>query len=355
MNKKIIEVLTDALPQPDVFVDCYRHFAILSDIFTIDGKDLKSLLDLKDIESFSIEDFCKIRINTNARFTNDELLKCFDGFPENVKVFYKYNYIFFLKVVKSVINLIPPKREKRDAEIMESIAFFLITANIYVNDFESIQQLYACYIDQSSNIIDPQKNKICMATMVFCQSMLFFFTIHCILFHNAVYEYFYGSSDKRDENADMIKQIASTLNAIKKTMNEMKENQNEIKELVEKRNEGEKPKRLQIAKCAKDIGRILQNEYHTYVNKKTIEKYLHRLDTYLEKGIKIPLPTYKYAMYYDKNNFIVWCRETFIPYYLEHRKIRVKNKTPRRSSSDAAADEAARQKYKEEEEENDSY
>lgn len=197
-------------------------------------------------------------------------------------------------------------------------------------------------------------------------------------FHQIVYEYYYGSKNKRGEFAEMAKQIASEIitvlsvqiNDIKrgveqeakttaqiknntettnKTLNEVKEKLNVTNELIENRNEAEKPKRLQIAKCANDICQILGYEYKTVVKKKTIEKYLRRFDENLEKGEKIALPSYEHAMYFKKERFISWVRESFIPYYFEHRKIRSKNKTPRRSSSDVAFDEAARQKYEEEE------
>ena len=204
-----------------------------------------------------------------------------------------------------------------------------------------------------------------------------YIAIYAMWYRQKVYEYYYGPKENKVKNevlltelcafvkqnakafTNALEQISNNMETTNKTLNEIKENQNEIKDnqnetnkLIENRNEAEKPKRRQIAKCAKDICRILKNDFIMVVKQNTIEKYLRRFDEDLNNGKKIALPTYEDAMYYSETNFIVWSRQYFIPYYLEHRKIRGKNKTPRRSSSDAAFDEAARQKYKEE---NDSY
>ena len=226
--------------------------------------------------------------------------------------------------------------------------------------------------------------KVTLFVSIQSLTALSYLITNSMLLHQVVYEYFYGDAKKKKEKIDLANQIVDgiagllspQLNNINRntekaakaaeqtqkntevtnnTLNEMKENQKETNKLIENRNEEEKPKRLQIAKCAKDICRILENDYNIVVEHRTIEKYLHRFDDDLEMGKTIALPSYEHAMYFDKSHFIVWIREQFIPHYLEHRKIRVKNKTPRRSSSDAAFDEAARQKYKDEEEGDDNY
>lgn len=287
------------------------------------------------------------------------------------------------KIIQAVQKLIPSELKEDEKETAK---FINVLGGIYSIHIYFIERIFQFAFSNEANGkkkgLNAERKDAARNTLVISSSYCNYLAIDIFNLYQYTYRFFLNTNGEKEkkELMEQIKNLSNSYNgllAIFNTLNgdtkeiknnqkqslkdtkEIKENQKQnheqVVKLVENRNEEEKPKRLEIAKCATDIYKILKNEYKTVVKKKTIEKYLRRFDTALEEGKKIALPSYKYAMFFNQEHFIVWTRETFIPYYLQHRKIKVKNKTPRHSSSDAAFDEAARQRYKETEEENDSY
>ena len=321
---------------------------------------MKGILESKNLSEFMWEEAAKgqlhdFKINKPSSLDKEQILNCINDLSSDVDEYFQYSIAIIHQIITSTVNLIPAElneEEKRIAKHCLDYSDLLSTQLIpYKN---TIHRILSDDV-KNEKLNDSTKLKTLKAqraSIVLIFNEVNYVILIAIWFRQHVYEYYYGPKENKAKNEALLVELYTL---VKQSLNEIKENQKETNKLIESRNEAEKPKRLQVAKCAKDICRILKNEYTIVVKQDTIEKYLHRFDDDLEMGKKIALPSYEHAMYFDKSHFIVWIREQFIPHYLEHRKIRVKNKTPRRSSSDAAFDEAARQKYKDEEEGDDNF
>lgn len=150
-----------------------------------------------------------------------------------------------------------------------------------------------------------------------------------------------------------IEQLANNTNNIKNNQYDIKKKQEKTADLVKKRNEEDRPKRLQRARCARCIGRIIEDQFPSLIFKlESIQKTLSRWDKQLENGKKIPVGGYETARHNTIGYFSDWAKIEFIPYYLESRKIKVENnqfspKKPKRSSEEATSKEAAVEKWNE--------
>lgn len=293
MDKRLFELLSEVLPQANQFSELLvRRMALIPSYATIDGKDLKAVLDSKSFESFLQEDANKMLFNKKIITTKDELLKLFEGLPEEAKEYYEYSISILRRIILSLTNLAPTKIEDRDIKVQESIKRFLFATTNYLPYWENSIQSSSDFFNQSSDSINPQGSKIIFWVMMTGLISLNIMTITSIHFHNIVYEYFYGPTDKQDENADMINQISNNiaqslsmqLNSIKKdteqiakktelllnsreTKNEslkaIKENQEKIKEIVKDRNEmdAEKTGTLSVEECVVIIGLITKHYF----------------------------------------------------------------------------------------------
>ena len=375
MDKKLIEVLSEVLPQVNRFSELFiRREALIPGYAAINGKDLKDVLDSKEIAMFLQEDVDKVLFNkeiiTNLGLSKAEALKLLDGYPEEVKQYCNCNLLILHTIILSITNLVPTKIEDRDIKIQEFVDRFLVVTKNNLPNFENSILLFSDYFDQSSDIINPQMSKMFFWGMMHGLISLNLLTINSIFFHNALHEYFYGPADKKDEIVNKMDQVLSYLvniktnqdntslqvNSIKKdteqiakkteqvlnsreTKNEslkaIKENQEKIKELVKERNEidAEKTGTLSVEECVIIIGLITRHYFNLkqrdceavgfplevvkMPKKSTVRRNIEFWDQYQNgnkvKGRKPPRKDYSRNM--SKEKFREWYNEIQLDQY----------------------------------------
>ena len=161
MDKRLFDLLCEVLPQANRFSELFiRREALIPGCVTIEGKDLKAVLDSKSFESFLQEDANKMLFNKKIITTKDELLKLFEGFPEEAKEYYEYSISILRRIILSLTNLVPTKIEDRDIKVQKSIKRFLFATTNYLPYWENSIQSSSDFFDQSSDNINPQGSKI---------------------------------------------------------------------------------------------------------------------------------------------------------------------------------------------------
>ena len=382
MDKKLFDLLCEVLPQANRFSELFiRREALIPGCVTIEGKDLKAVLDSKSFESFLQEDANKMLFNKKIITTKDELLKLFEGFPEEAKEYYEYSISILRRIILSLTNLVPTKIEDRDIKVQESIKRFLFATTNYLPYWENSIQSSSDFFNQSSDNINPQGSKIIFWVMMTGLISLNIMTITSIHFHNIVYEYFYGPADKKDENGNKLDQVLnlvlnikanqdntslylknmtqSTEQTLKNTettnnaLNEIKECQKKTKELIENRNEEEEVRILPRSFCARKIKEVIDKYLpNCSIDYESIMKNLRNWDEKLEKGQKVPVPGYASIKKSSPKQFLQWAKSDFLEYFMiNHKKGRGRGRTNSNqkkhsySSSEAAQNEAARKLY----------
>ena len=99
--------------------------------------------------------------------TKDELLKLFEGFPEEAKEYYEYSISILRRIILSLTNLVPERIEDRDRKVQESIKRFLFATTNYLPYWENSIQSSSDFFDQSSDNINPQGSKIFFWVMIY--------------------------------------------------------------------------------------------------------------------------------------------------------------------------------------------
>ena len=395
MNKKLDSVFKEMFEKTlSVEVELIKKYASLSipGFITFDGKDIeKGFLNQENLSSFIQDNSNKFKINIEKYYKHIEDIQLRNKSDDAMKEFFEITEALYYnseqttqillcicsavrKIIFSINELLPSKPDDSDKETIELIKCALermLGANEYyegcIND--SINTFFQKDLEKELEKYQDKKALLSVsyrqmyASSMSLLSQMSFNSMIVFFLYQKVDEFFNGPEENKSSIEAALKQltrmnemIIANNQQVNRKLDTIKENQNETNKLIENRNEAEKPQRLQVAKCAKDICQVFRDLYNLDFKQNTIEKYLRRFDDRLEKGKKINLPSYEDAMYYSRSNFIIWIKQFFIPHYLEYRRIKVKNnKTPRRSSSDAAFDEAARQKYDGEDEEDDNY
>ena len=174
--------------------------------------------------------------------------------------------------------------------------------------------------------------------------------------------YLNGQTAEKTENGEAIKVFLalfmSKFDSIEKSLGQiivniekiqvkqeiLKDKQKNLEGLIRKRNEADRPKKLNRRTCVMIIKNNLKQQLPTDKSKEdSLYKLLSRWDKALEKGEKIPVRGYDSAVNNTISYFSDWVRQDFIPYYMLNHK--VKGFRRKISNSEAAFNEAARNQY----------
>lgn len=140
-----------------------------------------------------------------------------------------------------------------------------------------------------------------------------------------------------------MEQIGKNMEQIQSMQDIIKGKQKDLELLIKKRNEADKPKKLQRKTCACIIARNLEEQLrYKKINDESIEKLLYRWDELLKEGKKIPVGGYDSARNSNVTLFSSWVKVEFIPYYMTNHI--VKGMKKRTSNNESAFNEAARNK-----------
>ena len=177
--------------------------------------------------------------------------------------------------------------------------------------------------------------------------------------------YLKGQTAEKAENGEAIKVFLalfmSKFDSIEKSLGQIIVNieniqvkQENLEGLIKKRNEADRPKKLNRRTCVMIIKKNLKQQLPTDKSKEdSLYKLLSRWDKALEKGEKIPVAGYDSAVNNTISYFSGWVRQDFIPYYMMNHK--VKGFKRKISNSEFALDEAARNQYESQYEDDDDY
>lgn len=365
MNKKLKKIFREATSSMVTYNEKFVRRDMSIPGLTIDGKDIKGLLDSKDFESFLREDAFHISFDetvlSNRVFSEQEkeaILSQFAGYSKDVKEYFIFNLSVIKKLISSINHMIPSDLHEDKIDVAETIKDTLQKMSYVVSFYDDcIQNKLLVLFEQEKETFGVRSisAKInlgfrLMKTMI----DLNLITMRIPLLHQIVYEYFYGPTDKKDENAAVIKQLASNFDAINKTVNEMKENQIKANELIENRNKEEEVRILSRNYCARKIQEVIDKSLPQYsIDYESIMKNLRNWDKKLEKGQKVPVPGYASIKKSSPQNFIRWVKSDYIEYHLMNhengrgrgRRKGSNQKKHRYSSSEAAQNEAARKHY----------
>ncbi len=297
----------------------------------------------------------------------EAMTKMLDSYAEKTAFENKKNISVVNEALQSINNLIPPKIDDSDKDVVECIkdsssliqmAVGSIDATIHDTLADIKEQIEIEYGAKKSTLIDSF-DPGCFGLE---QSPAWsgFTAKSSELLQKRANSYFNGPTQGKAENADSIKEffllfmerfenIETSLGQVVKNMEKIQTSQAMIKEkqktlegLIKRRNDADKPKPLQRNTCVMIIGQHLKERYKLSVKPGSIEKMLFRWDKAIERGEKIPVAGYDTARNNNISYFSDWVKVEFIQYYMEMRAKRM-NKI-RISSSEAACNEAARKK-----------
>ena len=273
---------------------------------TIDGKDIKSLLDSKGFESFLREDAYHISFDetalSNKVFSEQEkeaIISQFAGYSKDVKEYFNFNLAVIKKLISSINRMIPSDLHEDEIDAAERIKDSVQKMSYAFSLYDDcIQNKLLVLFEQEKETIGARSisAKIhhgfrLMKVMIDLNLL----SMRIPLLHQIVYDYFYGPEEEKSEKADMIQiitekvqnrlllQLTPEINRInsrieqmsktteqalteKKTANEslklIKKNQEEIKKLVKNRNEidAEKTGTLSVEECVFIIG-VIEKKY----------------------------------------------------------------------------------------------
>ena len=151
-------------------------------------------------------------------------------------------------------------------------------------------------------------------------------------------------SKRFDSIEKSLEQIVVNIEKIQVKQEILKDRQKNLEGLIKKRNEADRPKKLNRRTCVVIIKNNLKQLLPTDESKEdSLYKLLSRWDKALEKGEKIPVRGYDSAVNNTISYFSDWVRQDFIPYYMLNHK--VKGFRRKISNSEAAFNEAARNQY----------
>ena len=151
-------------------------------------------------------------------------------------------------------------------------------------------------------------------------------------------------SKRFDSIEKSLEQIVVNIEKIQIKQEILKDRQKNLEGLIKKRNEADRPKKLNRRTCVVIIKNNLKQLLPTDESKEdSLYKLLSRWDKALEKGEKIPVRGYDSAVNNTISYFSDWVRQDFIPYYMLNHK--VKGFRRKISNSEATFNEAARNQY----------
>lgn len=373
MNKRLKKILREATSSTVTYAEKFvRQDASIPGL-TIDGKDIKSLLDSKDFESFLREDACHISFDetglSNKVFSEQEkevIISHFAGYSKDVKEYFNFNLAVIKKLISSINRMIPSDLHKDEIDVADKIKDSVQKMSYAVSLYDDcIQNKLLVLFEQEKETIGARsisaKNHHGFRLMKVMID-LNLLSMRIPLLHQIVYDYFYGPEEEKSEKADMIKQITenvveqmslkftpqfdriekNTTQAVNNTkesielenkiitnqVTDKEENSLEhatIQEEMNKKQRLERTKPLKLTTCLDAIKEVYSDPKYNYPQQFQLHPYAIRnqlsdWNQYLITGGlngQAPLPKFDFYRHTDKETFKKWVRDVFFPDYRE--------------------------------------
>lgn len=294
MDEKFDKLINGMFPNQNQYREklLNRELQIPGFHITVDGKDVRDILDSKGFSAFVEQDAARAQIEPNSLLNNpaildkEKLLTYFNGYPNDVEEYFQFNISIIHQIISSMVDLIPTELNGEEKRIAQSCLDFSKMISIGLTRvIESIQG-FLSNDEKDESLNDLTKlNMLRMHKNCLVHGFveLNFTIIYIMWYRQHVYDYFYGPQETKANSASKILNIESKLSNLEKYMEQIakiteqaftekktandslkgiKENQREIKELVKNRNEldAEKTGTLSVEECVVIIG-ILTKHY----------------------------------------------------------------------------------------------
>ena len=294
MDEKFDKLIDEMVSEHNLYLEKFFRsgLQIPGLLFSYGGKDMKGILESKNLSEFMWEEAAKgqlhdFKINKPSSLDKEQILKFFNDISSDVDEYFQHSIDIIHQIITSTVDLIPSElneEEKRIAKHYLDCSELLSTPLIfYKNNIHRFLSDDA----QNENLSDSTRLKAQRVKLLQLFNELNYATLIAIWFRQHVYEYYYGPKENKANNASKIlnyfallesrlsnieknteQTIKTTEQAFteKKTANEslkkIKENQEEIKELVKNRNEldAEKMGTLSVEECVIIIG-LIEKKY----------------------------------------------------------------------------------------------
>lgn len=337
MDEKFDKLINGMLPNQNQFREKFlkRELQIPGLHITVDGNDVKDILDSKGFSSFVEQDASKAEVAPSSLLNNpvfldkEKLLTYFNGYSNDADEYFQYNISIIRQIISSMVDLIPPVLNDEGKTIaLCCLDFSKMMSTSLTKAIESIRSVLSNDVEDKNlkgltklNILRIQKG-----CLVHGFVELNFLIIYTMWYRQHVYDYFYGPEEEKSEKADMIKQITenvveqmslkftpqfdriekntiqtikdnkqiiNTLADIQRTQmlsdNTLKLKSERIIETVEKKNKADKRKKLTQKVCANVIYKArmyYNNERERYLKENGITKYTKEFLLADENSIK---------------------------------------------------------------------
>ena len=296
MDEKFDKLINGMFPNQNQYREkiLNRELQIPGLHITVDGKDVRDILDSKGFSAFVEQDAARAQIEPSSLLNNpaiqdkEKLLTYFNGYSNDVEEYFQFNISIIHQIISSMVDLIPTELNNEEKRIAQCCLDFSKMISIgFTRVIESIQG-FLSNDEKDENLNDLTKLNILRmhkSCLVYGSVELNFTIIYIMWYRQHVYDYFYGSIDKKDENADVIKQISNNvlqllspqLNNIKKDIDKIaKDNKKYIKEIKTIKNKQEKTDD-KILRKSKTIIQKIENRNKVEHRKKLTQKYCAKI------------------------------------------------------------------------------
>lgn len=313
------------------------------------------------------------------RYKKDEIIEWLDDCGRKVNRKNKESIAIVTDALSSINDMVSSKSCNEEDEIVKNIKDSSSLIQQTVNSIdETIQDTLVSIKDQIQAEYDTKQTMLMDSFDPGCfgleQSPAWsdFAADSSKLLQARARAYLKGQTAEKIENGEAIKvflalfmskfdsiekslgQIVVNIEKIQVKQEILKDKQKNLEGLIKKRNEADRPKKLNRRTCVMIIKNNLKQQLPTDKSKEdSLYKLLSRWDKALEKGEKIPVAGYDSAVNNTISYFSGWVRQDFIPYYMMNHK--VKGFKRKISNSEFALDEAARNQYESQYEDDDDY
>ena len=349
MDEKFDKLINGMFPNQNQYREklLNRELQIPGFHITVDGKDVRDILDSKGFSAFVEQDAARAQIEPNSLLNSpaildkEKLLTYFNGYPNDVEEYFQFNISIIHQIISSMLDLIPTELNNEGKRIAQCcLDFSKMVSTGLTRVIESIQGFLSNDVkDESLNDLTKlnilRLHKSCL---VYGFVELNFTIIYIMWYRQHVYDYYYGPKDKKEENEASIMELftifkTQLMNIEKNTAQTVKNTQESIKlenkiitnqainreknskelekieDKVNKRNRADKRKPLTQEECADILYKYKvkyfkkKEDYLRLVgitatkpklpkDEKMVERTIQRWDQYLssegEKGSKPP-------------------------------------------------------------------
>lgn len=368
MDERLDKIIIDMLPKIKAFNERFIKLgASIPNSATLDGKDLKDILDSKSITAFLLEDSKKLQFSKQINRRDQTFFETgLNGFSERyssmTKDYYRYNVLNARTIILSIKDLIPSKLNKKNKKISR---YIIAASDILLEELNTLDNIIQDAMnDNCQKVLESKKQDMPVAAglLEIKRSALIhtlvgvnLLTMTSIHFHRFVHEFFYGSDDKKKENEELLRNFYSSffsfeskLSSIenyaktidKKTDDLLKEEEETqrmidaqgnqassklevIEDKVDKKDRAGRTKPLKLTTCLEAIREVYDDPDYVYHSKFKLHPFAIRnmlsdwnqyLITGGKKG-KPPLPKFDFYRHTDKKTFKKWVIYEFFPDY----------------------------------------